>query len=100
MTIATSVAGSSENFAELFNESLSHKEMRVGEVITAEIIRVDYNFVVVNAGLKSESYIPIEEFKMTEVRLKPAKVILSVWLSKHLKTDLVKPVCRETRQNA
>lgn len=37
--------------------------MRVGEVITAEIIRVDYNFVVVNAGLKSESYIPIEEFK-------------------------------------
>lgn len=63
MTIATSVAGSSENFAELFNESLSHKEMRVGEVITAEIIRVDYNFVVVNAGLKSESYIPIEEFK-------------------------------------
>lgn len=63
MTIATSVAGSSENFAELFNESLSHKEMRVGEVITAEIIRIDYNFVVVNAGLKSESYIPIEEFK-------------------------------------
>ncbi|MCC6161125.1 MAG: 30S ribosomal protein S1 [Nitrosomonas sp.] len=63
MTIATNVAGSSENFAELFNESLSHKEMRVGEVITAEIIRVDHNVVVVNAGLKSESYIPIEEFK-------------------------------------
>jgi small subunit ribosomal protein S1 len=37
--------------------------MRVGEVITAEIVRVDYNFVVVNAGLKSESYIPIDEFK-------------------------------------
>ncbi len=63
MTIATNVTGSSENFAELFEESLSRKEMRVGEVITAEIIRVDYNFVVVNAGLKSESYIPIEEFK-------------------------------------
>jgi len=36
--------------------------MRAGEVITAEVIRIDHNFVVVNAGLKSESYIPIEEF--------------------------------------
>ncbi len=52
-----------ESFAALFEESLSRKEMRQGEVITAEVIRVDYNFVVVNAGLKSEAYIPIEEFK-------------------------------------
>ena len=63
MTIASNVTASSENFAKLFEESLTRKEMRVGEVITAEIVRVDYNFVVVNAGLKSESYIPIEEFK-------------------------------------
>jgi small subunit ribosomal protein S1 len=52
-----------ENFAALFEESLARKEMRVGEVITAEVIRVDDNFVVVNAGLKSESYIPIDEFR-------------------------------------
>ncbi|HEY7788498.1 MAG TPA: 30S ribosomal protein S1, partial [Casimicrobiaceae bacterium] len=39
------------------------QEMRQGELITAEVIRVDYNIVVVNAGLKSESFIPIEEFK-------------------------------------
>jgi len=51
-----------ENFAALFEESLSRKEMRIGEVITAEVVRVDANFVVVNAGLKSESYIPLEEF--------------------------------------
>ncbi|SFI65038.1 30S ribosomal protein S1 [Nitrosomonas sp. Nm34] len=63
MTIASNVTPSSENFAKLFEESLTRKEMRVGEVITAEVARVDYNFVVVNAGLKSESYIPIEEFK-------------------------------------
>ncbi|MDB5809156.1 MAG: ribosomal protein [Betaproteobacteria bacterium] len=37
--------------------------MRIGEVITAEVIRVDANHVVVNAGLKSESYIPTEEFR-------------------------------------
>lgn len=54
---------SSESFAKLFEESLTRKEMRVGEVITAEIVRIEHNFVVVNAGLKSESYIPIEEFK-------------------------------------
>jgi len=52
-----------ESFAALFEESLSHQEMRQGEVITAEIIDVDHNFVTVNAGLKSESRIPLEEFK-------------------------------------
>jgi small subunit ribosomal protein S1 len=58
-----SPAASAESFATLFEESLSRKEMRVGEVITAEIIRVDENYVVVNAGLKSESYVPIDEFR-------------------------------------
>jgi small subunit ribosomal protein S1 len=51
-----------ESFAKLFEESLSKQEMRQGEVITAEVVRIDHNFVVVNAGLKSESFIPIEEF--------------------------------------
>jgi small subunit ribosomal protein S1 len=58
-----SPAVTTENFAALFEESLARKEMRVGEVITAEVIRVDDNYVVVNAGLKSESYIPLEEFR-------------------------------------
>jgi len=52
-----------ESFAALFEESLEHQEMRQGEVITAEIVGIDGNFVTVNAGLKSESLIPIEEFK-------------------------------------
>jgi small subunit ribosomal protein S1 len=52
-----------ESFAALFEESLTRKEMRVGEVITAEVVSVDPNYVVVNAGLKSESIIPSEEFK-------------------------------------
>ncbi len=52
-----------ESFAKLFEESLSRQEMRIGELITAEVIRVDYNIVIVNAGLKSESFIPAEEFK-------------------------------------
>ena len=52
-----------ESFADLFAESLAKQEMKQGEVIPAEVVRVDYNYVVVNAGLKSESLIPIEEFK-------------------------------------
>jgi small subunit ribosomal protein S1 len=74
MTTTTSLAsGAAESFAALFEESLSHKEMRIGEVITAEILRVDNNFVVVNAGLKSESYIPAEEFlnDRGEIEAKP-----------------------------
>lgn len=52
-----------ESFADLFAESLAKQQMKQGEVIPAEVVRVDYNYVVVNAGLKSESFIPIEEFK-------------------------------------
>src|SRR5436853_1596420 len=62
-TITNDTAPPQENFAALFEESLARQEMRQGELITAEVTRVDYNIVVVNAGLKSESFIPIEEFK-------------------------------------
>ncbi|MES2564530.1 MAG: 30S ribosomal protein S1 [Pseudomonadota bacterium] len=60
---ASPVLMNPESFAALFEESLARKEMRIGEVITAEVVRVDDNFVVVNAGLKSESYIAVEEFR-------------------------------------
>jgi small subunit ribosomal protein S1 len=63
MQIKAAGTAGSESFAALFEESLSRQEMKQGEVITAEVVRVDYNFVVVNAGLKSEAYIPIDEFK-------------------------------------
>lgn len=52
-----------ESFAALFEESLTRQEMRSGEVITAEVVGIDNNFVTVNAGLKSESLIPVEEFR-------------------------------------
>ncbi|MCQ9329133.1 30S ribosomal protein S1 [Pelistega suis] len=51
-----------ESFADLFSESVKNQDMKSGEVISAEVVRVEHNFVVVNAGLKSESYIPREEF--------------------------------------
>ena len=66
-----------ESFAALFEESLSRHDMRAGEVITAEVVRVDYNFVVVNAGLKSESFIPVDEFKndLGEIDVKPGDYV-------------------------
>ena len=53
---------STESFAALFEESMALQEMRSGEVITAEVITIDNDFVIVNAGLKSESVIKAEEF--------------------------------------
>src|SRR5512134_1843747 len=77
MMKAQSPAVPTENFAALFEESLARKEMRVGEVITAEVVRADDNFVVVNAGLKSESYIPVEEFRNDrgEIEAKPGDFV-------------------------
>src|ERR1700716_3770235 len=71
----TSSAG--ESFAALFEESLNRKEMRIGEVITAEVVSVDENFVVVNAGLKSESIIAVDEFKNDrgEIEVKPGDFV-------------------------
>jgi len=51
-----------ESFADLFEESIQDQDLKVGEVISAEVLRIDHNYVLVNAGLKSESLIPIEEF--------------------------------------
>ena len=60
-SVSTTAAGG-ESFADLFAQSLKSQDMKSGEVISAEVVRVDHNFVVVNAGLKSEALIPLEEF--------------------------------------
>src|SRR5471030_1420498 len=62
-TQSSSSVSLENSFAALFEESLSRQGMRIGEVITAEVISVDPNVVIVNAGLKSESTIATEEFK-------------------------------------
>ena len=53
----------SESFAELFEESLAQTEMRQGAILTGVVIDVTRDMVVVNAGLKSEGVIPIDEFR-------------------------------------
>ena len=61
--LATPEPLNENSFAALFEESLSRQEMRSGEVITAEVVSIDNDHVIVNAGLKSESVIDINEFK-------------------------------------
>ena len=52
-----------ENFAQLLEEYSNTQEMNHGEGITAEVVDITDKFVIVNAGLKSESLIDIAEFK-------------------------------------
>lgn len=53
----------SENFAELFEESLSYTQMQPGALLSATVIDVSSKHVTVSAGLKSEGVIPAEQFK-------------------------------------
>jgi small subunit ribosomal protein S1 len=52
----------SENFAEMFEQSIIQMNMRVGEIITGEVVDINRDVVIVNAGLKSEGVIPVEQF--------------------------------------
>src|SRR5210317_2027583 len=52
----------SENFAEMFEQSVKQMNMRVGEIITGEVVDINRDVVIVNAGLKSEGVIPVEQF--------------------------------------
>ena len=52
-----------QSFAEMFEESLANQELRRGAVVTGTVVDIQSDSVIVNAGLKSEGVIPIEEFK-------------------------------------
>jgi len=52
----------SESFAELFEESISNAQMKVGSILIGTVVDITGDYVIVNAGLKSEGAVPIEEF--------------------------------------
>lgn len=52
-----------ENFRNLFEASLKETEMRVGKIIKGTIVAIDREFAWVDAGLKSESIIPVDQFR-------------------------------------
>ena len=53
----------SESFAALLEQSLSNRKLQPGAVVRATVVDMDNNFVTVNASLKSEALIPIQEFR-------------------------------------
>jgi small subunit ribosomal protein S1 len=52
----------SESFADLFEESLNSTPMQTGKIVSGMVVSVGSDVVMVNAGLKSEGAIPVEEF--------------------------------------
>ena len=52
----------SESFAELLEESLANQQIRQGSILTATVVDVNQDVVIVHAGLKSEAVIPTEQF--------------------------------------
>jgi small subunit ribosomal protein S1 len=53
----------SENFEQLLEESFKNSVMQTGAVIVAEVVDLNSDYVIVNAGLKSESEIPATQFR-------------------------------------
>ncbi|PEH30353.1 30S ribosomal protein S1 [Salmonella enterica] len=58
-----------ESFAQLFEESLKEIEPRPGSIVRGVVVAIDKDVVLVDAGLKSESAIPDEQFKNAQGEL-------------------------------
>jgi small subunit ribosomal protein S1 len=52
-----------ESFASMFEESLASQRIKPGAILTGRVVEVGPDVVLVNAGLKSEAVIPVEQFK-------------------------------------
>ncbi|MBU3824645.1 MAG: 30S ribosomal protein S1 [Candidatus Oceanisphaera merdipullorum] len=58
-----------ESFAQLFEESLKELETRPGSIVKGTVVAIQNGIVLVDAGLKSESAIPVEQFKNAQGEL-------------------------------
>ncbi len=58
-----------ESFAQLFEEPLKEIETRPGSIVRGVVVAIDKDVVLVDAGLKSESAIPAEQFKNAQGEL-------------------------------
>ncbi|MBT9433329.1 30S ribosomal protein S1 [Candidatus Sodalis endolongispinus] len=58
-----------ESFAQLFEESLKEIETRTGSIVRGTVVSIAKDVVLVDAGLKSESAIPVEQFRNAQGEL-------------------------------
>jgi len=56
------MTASNESFAKLFEEDFVSKKLRSGSIVRGTVVSINNGYVIVNAGLKSEGVIPIDEF--------------------------------------
>jgi small subunit ribosomal protein S1 len=56
----------SERFVDLFEKQLADMPMLLGEIVQGTVIKINHDFVIIDAGLKSEGVVPIEQFQNEE----------------------------------
>lgn len=59
----------SESFADLFESSIQEQNVKVGNLIMGTVVAIDREKVIINAGLKSEAFVPLVQFKNSEGEL-------------------------------
>jgi small subunit ribosomal protein S1 len=52
-----------ESFAELFEQSQSLAKLKPGSIVSGIVVEIRNDVIVINAGLKSEGIVPIEQFR-------------------------------------
>jgi small subunit ribosomal protein S1 len=60
---------STENFAELFEQSTAFKQMRAGDILNGTVVKIEKDYVMVGVGLKSDGVIPASQFYNEEGRV-------------------------------
>ncbi|OUD13991.1 30S ribosomal protein S1 [Thioflexithrix psekupsensis] len=80
------------SFAELFEQSLFSKNMVPGSIVRGIVVDIRADVVIVDAGLKSEGVIPLEQFRDDNGQLE-----VSVGDEVDVALDAVEDGCGETR---
>lgn len=72
-----------ENFEQMFEESLGKVDMRPGAIVSAQIVDIRPDRVIVNAGLKTESPIAINEFRGEDIKVGDSVEVVVVAIDNH-----------------
>lgn len=62
----------SESFAELLEQNLAEIETRPGQIVSGTVVDINSKYVIINAGMKSEAVIPLEQFQNDQGQLEVA----------------------------
>jgi len=100
MPVSTSETTMTESFADLFAQSLAETRMKPGTIVQGTVVEVRPDFIIVNAGLKSEGVIPAEQFRNARGEIEIAVGISLTSPSMRSKTVSAKPASRARKPSA